>query len=75
MRVLCQHKFDDNQSQQVFFAQMMSCDVTYDVIYHPFPINSQYLRRGGLTAMSKYYMVIIKMDIQLSQPVKLAIKH
>ena len=32
-------------------------------------------RCGGLTAVSKYYMVIIKMDIQLSQPVKLASKH
>ena len=25
---------------EYFFAQMMSCDVTYEVIYHPFPINS-----------------------------------
>ena len=32
-------------------------------------------RRRGLTAMSKYYMVIIKRDMQLSQPVKLATKH
>ena len=47
-RVLCDHKFGDNRSQRVFFAQMTSCDVTYDVIYHPFPINSQYLKTWGV---------------------------
>ena len=30
----------DDRSQRVFFAQMTSCVVHYDVIYHPFPINS-----------------------------------
>ena len=29
---------------QVFFAQMTSYTVQYDIIYHPFPINSQYLK-------------------------------
>ena len=33
----------DDRSQRVFFAQMTSCVVHYDVIYHPFPINSQCL--------------------------------
>ena len=33
----------DDRSQRVFFAQMTSCAVHYDIIYHPFPINSQYL--------------------------------
>ena len=32
----------DDRNQQVFFAQMTSCAVHYGVIYHPFPINSQY---------------------------------
>ena len=26
-----------------FSAEMMSCAMHYDVIYYPFPINSQYL--------------------------------
>ena len=33
----------DDRSQRVFLAQMTSCAVLYDVIYHLFPINSQYL--------------------------------
>ena len=40
----CYCKFGDKGSQRVFFAQTISRDVTYDVIYHPFPINSQYLK-------------------------------
>ena len=32
----------------VFFSQMMSCAVHYDIIYHPFPINFQYLRTCGV---------------------------
>ena len=32
----------DNQNQQVFFAQTTPCTIHYDIIYHPFPINSQY---------------------------------
>ena len=31
-------------NQSVFLAQMMSFVVRYDVIYHFFPINSQYSR-------------------------------
>ena len=30
---------------------MTSCAVCYDIIYHPFPINSQYLKTWGLTAL------------------------
>ena len=38
-------------SQQVFFAQITSCAMPYDVIYYPFPyfpINSQYLKTWGV---------------------------
>ena len=35
-------------TQQVFFAQMTPCAVRHDVIYHPFPINSQYLKTSGV---------------------------
>ena len=31
-----------------FFSLMTSCAVHYDVIYHPFPINSQYLKTCGV---------------------------
>ena len=43
---ICSHfgvaNIHDDRNQQVFFAQMTSCTVHYGVIYHPFPINSQY---------------------------------
>ena len=31
-----------------FFLQMTSCAMHDDVIYHPFPINSQYLKWWGV---------------------------
>ena len=31
-----------------FFSQMTSCAMHYDVIYRPFPINSQYLKTWGV---------------------------
>ena len=34
-----------------FLSQMTSCAMHYDIIYHPFPINSQYLKTWGLTAL------------------------
>ena len=37
-----------DRSQQLLFAQMTSCAMRYDVIYHPFPINSQYLKLWGV---------------------------
>ena len=33
-----------DSSQQVSFAQVTSCAMCYDVIYHHFAINSQYLK-------------------------------
>ena len=39
--------------QQVFFAQMMSYTVQYDIIYHPFPINSQYLKTWGVDSLDQ----------------------
>ena len=38
----------DDRSQQIFFAQMTSCAAHYDIIYHPFPINSQSLKTRGV---------------------------
>ena len=32
----------------VSFAQMTSCSIRYDVIYHPFAMNSQYLKTWGV---------------------------
>ena len=40
-------------SQQVSFAQVTSCAMCYDVIYHHFAMNSQYLKTSGVTALSK----------------------
>ena len=43
------------QNQRAFLVQMKSFIVQYDIIYHSFPINSQYLMIGaggkGLTAL------------------------
>ena len=38
----------DDRSQRVFLALMMSCAVHYDVIYHPSPFDSQYLKTWGV---------------------------
>ena len=46
MNCLCVINVDQNQ--QVFLAQMTSFVVRYDVIYHYFPINSQYLMTWGV---------------------------
>ena len=46
----------DNWSEQVFFAQMMSCEVPYDIIYHPFPFNSQYLKTWGVNSPAFRYL-------------------
>ena len=35
------------QNQRAFLVQMKSFIVQYDIIYHSFPINSQYLMIGG----------------------------
>ena len=45
MNCLCAIYVDQNQ--QAFLAQMMSFVVQHDIIYHSFPINSQYLIMGG----------------------------
>ena len=38
----------DDRSQWVFFTQMTSCAMRNDIIYHPFPISSQYLKTWGV---------------------------
>ena len=46
-RILCYHKF----------AQMMSCAMPYDIIYHPFPFNSQlYLKMWGVDSPAFRYL-------------------
>ena len=35
-RAFCVTAICDDLSQQVFFAQMTSCAVHYDIIYHPY---------------------------------------
>ena len=53
MNCLC--AIDVDWNQHAFLAQMTSFVVQYDIIYHFFPINSQYLMMwgggGGLTAL------------------------
>ena len=46
-------KIRGDWSQQVSFAQVTSCAMCYDVIYHHFAINSQYLKTSRVTALSK----------------------
>ena len=46
MNRLCAIYVDRNQ--QAFLAQMTSFVVRYDVIYHSFPVNSQYLMTWGV---------------------------
>ena len=49
LRVFCiAANIRDDQSQGVFFAQMTSCATRYIIIYHPFRINSQYLKMLGV---------------------------
>ena len=37
-----------HEDGRVFYAQLTSCAVRYDVIYNPSPINSQYLNTSGV---------------------------
>ena len=41
----------------IFFSQMTSCAVYYDIISHPFPINSQYLKMWGVDSPVSGYRV------------------
>ena len=47
MRLVSSQNCDD-QSHQVFFTQMTSCAMHYDIVYLPFPISSQYLKTWGI---------------------------
>ena len=49
MNCLCAIYVDGNQ--RTFLAQMTSFVARYDVIYHSFPVPSQYLMTWGLTAL------------------------
>ena len=72
----CQHFFVpfwvssqicDDSSQGEFFAQMMSCAVHYDhydIIYHPLPINSPYLKMWGVTALCVYLNSPYHLELQ-----------
>ena len=41
-------QFQQHLFRTFFFPQMTSCAIHYDVIYHPFPINFQYLKTCGV---------------------------
>ena len=43
-----------------FFSQMTSCAMHYDVIYRPFPINSQYLKTWGVDSPALATCVFLK---------------
>ena len=43
MLQLKQHLF-----RAIFSTKMTSCALNYDIIYHPLPINSQYLKTWGV---------------------------
>ena len=51
MNCLCAINVDQNQ--RAFLAQLTSLVVRYDIIYHPFPINSQYLMTWGVNSPAK----------------------
>ena len=40
-------QFQQHLFRMFFFAQMTSCFVHYDIIYYPFPVNSQYFKMSG----------------------------
>ena len=45
-------QFQQHLFRAVFFTNDVMCHGHYDLIYHPFPIDSQYLKNfGGLTAL------------------------
>ena len=48
--ILCHCKFVTIGVNKYFFAQMTWRAIYYDVIYHPFPINSQYLKTWGIVS-------------------------
>ena len=48
LNMICLCAIYVNRNQQVFLAQMMSFVLWYDVIYHFFPIKSQYLMTWGI---------------------------
>ena len=41
-------QFQQHLFHAFFFTNDVMCHVHYDVIYHPFPINSQYLKTWGV---------------------------
>ena len=50
-RLLCHPKFV--MIGEIFYAQMMSCALHYDIIYHPSLISSQYLNTSGANSPAK----------------------
>ena len=46
-RAFCVIANSGRSESTVSFAQMTSCAIRYDIIYHPFAINSQYLKTWG----------------------------
>ena len=46
--VLRRRKYSRQSESRSVFAQMTSCAMRYIIIYHPFRINSQYLKMLGV---------------------------
>ena len=43
-------QFQQHLFHTVFFTSDVMCRGHYDIIYHPFPINSQYLKMWGVNS-------------------------
>ena len=54
-------QFQEHLFRAVFFPNDVMCSGHYDVIYHPFPISSQYLKMWGLTALW-FSMISVHID-------------
>ena len=47
-------EFQQHVFRAFFFSQMTSPAVHYDVIYHPIPVNSQYLKTWEVDSSARF---------------------
>ena len=50
LHILCHRKFVTNRVNGYFFTQITSYAMRNDIIFHPFPISSQYLKMWGVNS-------------------------
>ena len=55
-RILCYRTFMATGVKKYFLHKMMSCAVPYDIIYHPFPFNSKYLKMWRVDSPAFRYL-------------------